>query len=355
MTDSMSRSTAGTPKPATGLAIGELPGPAPAPATGHHWVADVCLLATTLIWGVNILTFKYSIGIFDPVVFNASRLVFSWLALLVCVWLESRWRNAPLWPRSAAGQPIRWSSVALFSALTGGLYLVLYLNGIMRTTAGNTALLLSSMPMWTAVFSFFLLHERLRPVTWAGLAMTLAGTLTVTLAGGRVSFASEHFFGNLLMLGAALTWAVGTVLSRPILRTMTPLQLTFIASLLTTPLHLLWILPQLGSLEFAGWSAGSPLPTADQIASGEARLTVTPWLLLAILYSGALSTGIAYALWNTGVKILGGSHAAVYQNVVTLIAVVGGWLFLGEAPLLAQIIGGTIIIAGLLLMRRGRK
>lgn len=355
MADSTSRAAVGTPEPAAGAAGSELPDLPPATAAGHHWIADLCLLATTLIWGVNILAFKYSIGIFDPVVFNASRLVFSWLALLACVWMESRWRKAPLWPRSRPDRPIRWGGVILFSALTGGVYLVLYLNGIMRTTAGNTALLLSSMPMWTAVLSFFLLRERLRAITWTGLALTLAGTLTVTLAGGKISLASEHFFGNLLMLGAALTWALGTVLSRPILLTMTPLQLTFIASLLTTPLHLLWIAPQLGQLEFAGWTAGSAVPTAEQLARGEGRLTVTPWLALAIVYSGALSTGVAYALWNTGVKILGGSHAAVYQNVVTLVAVAGGWLFLREQVLAAQITGGAIIIAGLLLMRRGRK
>jgi drug/metabolite transporter (DMT)-like permease len=349
--DGRSRSTSLEPEALADLNVA----PHSSSSAGQHWIADLCLLATTLIWGVNILAFKYSIGIFDPVVFNASRLVFSWLALLACVWLESRWRKAPLWPRSRAEHPIRWGSVVLFSALTGGLYLILYLNGIMRTTAGNTALLLSSMPMWTAVFSFFLLRERLPPVTWLGLALTLAGTLTVTLAGGKVSLASEHFTGNLLMLGAALTWAVGTVISRPILLSMTPLQLTFIASLLTTPLHLLWIAPQLGQLQFAGWTAGSALPTASDIAAGEARLTVTPWLMLAIVYSGALSTGLAYALWNTGVKILGGSHAAVYQNVVTLVAVAGGWLFLREQILAAQVVGGAVIIAGLLLMRRGRK
>jgi drug/metabolite transporter (DMT)-like permease len=39
---------------------------------------------------------------------------------------------------------------------------------------------------------------------------------------------------------------------------------------------------------------------------------------------------------------------------VTLVAVIGGWIVLKEQPLLAQVLGGILMIAGLLLMRRGR-
>ncbi len=293
----------------------------------------MCLLATALIWGVNILIFKYSIGILEPVVFNALRLVFSSLALALCLGIESRWNGRPFWPRSTEKTAIPWLRVASFSALTGIWYMVLFLTGIMRTTAGNTALLLASMPMWTAVLSYIWLRERLPAVTWAGLGLTLAGTVTVTLAGGRVSLGMEYLAGNLLILAAAFSWAAATVLSRSILQTMSPLQLTFIASLTTTPLHMIWILPQLHQ----HWET-----------------ILEPWMMAAIVFSGALSTGLAYALWNTGVKLIGGSHAAIYQNVVTLVAVTGGWIVLGEQPLAAQVIGGLTIIAGVLIMRRGR-
>ena len=300
----------------------------------RRWFADACLLMTALIWGVNILIFKYSIGILEPVVFNALRLVFSTLALGLCVAVESRWRNRPIWPRSTATNRINWIRVAWFSVLTGLCYMVLFLTGIDRTTAGNTALLLASMPMWTAALSFIFLHERLPRVTWFGLLLTLAGTITVTLAGGTVSLNLEHFQGNLLVLAAAFSWAIATVISRSILGTMSPLQLSFVASLTTTPLHVAWILPSLQK----NWST-----------------ILEPWMLAAIIFSGAFSTGLAYALWNAGVKILGGSHAAIYQNLVTLVAVTGGWILLKETPLPAQIIGGLTIVSGVLVMRQGRK
>lgn len=337
---------------------------APDHHAGHsrHWIADLCLLATTVIWGVNLVTFKWSIHQLDPVLFNSGRLLFSMLALAGCVWIESRWLGTPFWPRERPGWPIPWRRVAVFSFLTGILYLVLYVMGIFRTTAGNTALLLSSMPMWTAVVSRIFINERLPRITWLGLLVTFAGTLLVTVGGGKVSLGSQYFFGNLLMLLAAMTWASATVLSRPIMNAMSPMQLTFLASLFTTPLHLLWIAPQLAQLRFEGWSwvgDSAALAAGQGGAAGEPAAgldhTITPGLFLALLYCGAVSTGIAYALWNTGVKILGGSHAAIYQNVVTLVAVTGGWLFLREQTQWVQIAGGLTIIAGVLLMRRGRR
>ena len=63
---------------------------------------------------------------------------------------------------------------------------------------------------------------------------------------------------------------------------------------------------------------------------------------------------LAYASWHVGVRILGGSHAAVYQNVVTLVAVLGGWLFLHERPVVVQIVGGVLIVLGQVAMRCGR-
>ncbi len=294
------------------------------------WFADGVLLTTALLWGANILVFKGTIQDFDPWIFNAFRLVFATLTLGFLAALEHLY-----WPQQARQtKPVSWPRVLAFCLLNGFFYLIIFVRGIELTTAGNTALILASMPMWTAILSFFLLSERLPRITWIGLFITLVGTAIVTTqSSGTVSLSSEYFLGNLCMLLAALAWAWGTVLSRPILETMSPLRLAFLSALLTTPLHILLVLREIPAA----------IPDALQ-----------PAHLAAIIYSGVFSTGVAYATWHAGVRALGGSHAAVYQNVVTLVAVVGGWIFLHEQPLVAQLIGGGLTIAGLLLMRRGR-
>jgi drug/metabolite transporter (DMT)-like permease len=297
----------------------------------HRWFADGILLITALLWGTNIIVFKSTIGAFDPWVFNAIRLVFATLTLGLLVLLETIY-----WPANPQEnrKRIPWFRVLIFCLLSGFIYLISFVRGIELTTAGNTALILASMPMWTAIVSYFALAERLPRITWMGLFVTFVGTIIVTTqSSGAVSFASKYFLGNLCMLGAALSWACGTVISRPILQTMSPLRLAFLSAVLTTPFHILLVIREL---------------------PGAMEATLQPKNLVAIIYSGVFSTGIAYATWHAGVRAVGGSHAAVYQNVVTLVAVVGGWIFLREQPMLAQLFGGGLTIAGLVLMRQGR-
>ena len=77
--------------------------------------------------------------------------------------------------------------------------------------------------------------------------------------------------------------------------------------------------------------------------------------IVCILYSGVFSTGLAYAMWNLGVKQLGASHAAVFQNLVPLVALLCSWYFLDERVTPIQIFGGTMIIAGLFVVPRNRQ
>jgi drug/metabolite transporter (DMT)-like permease len=296
------------------------------PSATSHWQADACLLTTAIIWGVNIPVVKFATLAVDAIVFNAIRMLFSVAALAVLAWFESRHRTVD-WKK------VPWLRVILFSIFSGVIYQTLFMLGIKRTTAANTSLLMASMPMWTAMLSLIFFSERLPRITWIGLLVTFAGTATVVGASGDVQFGREFLIGNLLILAASMAWAGVTVISRPLMRSISPLQLAFLSCALSTPIQLLVASPRI----------------PENIQG-----LLLPQVIACLLFSGGLSTGLAPATWNFGVKRLGGSHAAVYQNVVTLVAVLGGWWVLAEPQLLAQWIGGGLTIAGLFIMRRGR-
>ncbi|MEZ6094304.1 MAG: DMT family transporter [Pirellulaceae bacterium] len=297
------------------------------PTNQHHLFADLALLCTATLWGINIPVVKYAVGEIDAFVFNAIRLTIAMLVLGVFAWFENR-----------AGRgfkgPFSKSRLVVFASLTGFFYMILFMFGVTRTTAGNVALLLTSMPMCTAVLSYLFIGERLGRVTWIGLLLTLIGTSTVVLNGGKVDLSEPRFLvGNLMMMGAALCWASGTIISRKLLTSLGPMTLAFLASVLTTPLHLMIVAPRMPT----------ELPTMWRTD-----------VVLATVYSGLFSTGLAYSLWHIGVRQLGSSHASVYQNFVTLVALLGSWFFLGEQPAAVQFYGGILIVAGVLIMRRGR-
>ena len=302
------------------------------PASRHHFYADALLLATAIMWGTNVLVFRHAVVVIDPLVFNFFRLVPATLVLGLLWWMERR-RQARI--ASVSSSEIPWTRLLCFAALNGLIYQIVFAKGLSLTTASSAALILASMPMWTAILSMSFLGERLRIVSWAGLAITLFGTCVVVLGGnGHVSLGAEYMIGNLLMLSSTLAWAGGTVLSKSILDSVTPLGLAFFSAIVTLPFHA-WI----------AWPA----------ASTDIALLSSPALLAATVYAGAFSSGIAFATWHAGVRLLGASHASIYQNLVTLIAVVGGWLLLQEPASIAQLFGGCLVLAGLFAMRRGRK
>lgn len=287
---------------------------------------DVSLFGVALIWGINIPVMKNGLDQVDVYVFNAIRLMISVVVLAVFAIRERRRGVVP-------SSSLKKRSVVIYAVIVSGLYQLIFLLGIARTASANTALIISTIPIWTALLARVFLSESLSKFAWLGLLTALAGTVVVAVQKGAISVGSEHFVGNICILGAALLWAVGTVYSRPLLKQISPMQLSAWSAAIGLPLHLV--------VAFGG-SSGS-------LAGFQ---SVNMWLIL--IYSGALSTGLALPMWSFGVRHAGAAHAAIIQNLVPLVAVIAAWVFRGEVLTIPQLIGGTLIIGGLVIMRSTR-
>ena len=262
----------------------------------------------------------------DAYVFNAVRLTVSAVVLVVFALRE---RSQGSLPKAE----ISMRHVLIYAMLVAAVYQLLFLLGIARTTSGNTALIIATVPMWTALIARVSIGEKLQKLAWWGLLVALVGTVIVTLQKNDVTSSREHLWGNLIVLAAALTWSGGTVYSRPLLRWISPIQLSAAAAVVALPVHML-------------------VAAGRYQASAEALQSVSMWMI--ILYAGVLSSGIALPMWNFGVRHAGAAHAAVFQNLIPLVAIVVAWLSRGEAATQAQLCGGALILAGLAIMRLRR-
>ena len=74
-----------------------------------------------------------------------------------------------------------------------------------------------------------------------------------------------------------------------------------------------------------------------------------------MLYSGVLSSGLSLPLWNYGVRQAGAAHAAIIQNLIPVVAIIVAWFSRGEPVTQAQILGGSLILSGVIMVRRGRQ
>lgn len=259
----------------------------------------------------------------DPYSFNALRFIFSSSLL----WYAARRKGYSL----RIKKEHFWQLVGI--GIVGNMfYQLLFIIGINYTYAANAAVMLGTIPIWVALLSQFFTDEKLTLYKGLGVLFAFAGvTLIILGSSDKLSFESETFLGNIITLVAALCWAIYTILSRRYLKVYSPLQYSAFMSVIGLAGLLAVGLPFLVQLDWSGVSL---------LGYG------------GIFYSGALSVGLAYIMWNNGVKKIGAVRTAAYQNLVPVLGLLFGVILLGEELATLQYIGASLVIAGIILARK---
>lgn len=283
-------------------------------------------MLVVLFWGFNFAVVKVPLEVMPPFVVNTIRFVISAVVLGALHVQASHARGVSPWSTFRAG----WKTVVALGVVGHALYQVGFILGIDRTTAGGAALLIASSPLVTAAAGHVLGIDRLGARGWVGVAVSLVGVVLVVL--GRPGEVGGDTVGVLLLLGAAIAWGLTTVLSRPVLdRGATPLGLAFWGVTIALPILIALAIPEVSQ---------TPWEQVDTL----------DWL--ALLYSGSLSTGIAYWLWNSAVRQVGPSRTAAFSNLVPFVGVGAGAVLLGEPVAGLQLLGGALIVGGLVVVRK---
>ena len=275
-----------------------------------------------LIWGMNFSVTKSAFDQLAPLPFTAIRFVVSSLLL----WLIIRITEGPA--RLPAGA---LRQLVILGLVGNTFYQLAFMLGLARTTATNSALLLSTVPTVVAMMAGALRLERITTRMWWGIGLGTAGVVLVIAVRG-VGFERATLIGDLLTVLAVLCWAGYTIGLRRVAEGVSPLRVTAITTIAGTP-----------GLVLVG------LPGVLRLDWGAVRLDA--WL--AVAYSSVLSLVVAYLLWNRSVKAIGGARTAIYMCLTPLVAVFGAWLLLGERPHPLQGVGAIFIIVGVLLTRTG--
>jgi drug/metabolite transporter (DMT)-like permease len=315
----LERVTANTSPDHSKIAPAPLPrGPAAAPVA-----ADLGMLLVCLIWGLNFSITKLALHEIPPLPFTAIR--FSCASVLL--WAILRATEGP-----QTDEPQGIKRLILLGLVGNTAYQLVFTVGLSRTTATNSALILSTVPMVVALMAGALGLERVTRRMGIGVVLGTVGVALVIATRG-VAFDAETMSGDVLSVLAVFCWASYTVWLRRVPAGVSPLRITTITTVAGTPGLVLAGIPGLIRLDWriVSWSA---------------------WLALA--YAAVLSLVVAYLLWNRSVKLVGSTRTAIYMCVTPLVAVCGAWLLLGEQPHPLQAVGAALIVAGVLLTRAQR-
>jgi drug/metabolite transporter (DMT)-like permease len=285
-------------------------------------LAELGVLVIMVFWAGNFIVVKGAIGVLPPVGFTFLRYLVAAATLVALL----RWREKAI--RLPRGDVLKIASLGIIGF---GCYQILWPVALQSIPAGDSALLIATTPVMTALLAMATGADTPNAVKLIGAFVSFAGVALVIAAGqGLVLGAS--LVGDLLTLVAAACWAIYTVFGAGILRRHSPLVTTTWAILAGT----LFIAP-VGIAQLA---------TADLAVVG-------PLIVLAILYSGMLAAGIANVVVFHAVKLLGPTRVTALQFLVPPLAVVMAAMFLSEPIRPVQVVGGVIILLGVALLRRG--
>ena len=282
------------------------------------------LALTSLFWAGNMVIGRAVADAMSPIALAYWRWIIVIGVLAPFCWREAVARRAVLL-RS-------WRILLLLSVMSTGLYSALTYWSLHYTTATNTTLLNSTIPIWVTVASWILLKHLPPARALLGFLISLAGVLFIVAHGHPGTlFTLAPNVGDLIMLLALFLWGFYAVLLRYRPAELSPLGYVFVTAVIGTVI-------------------ATPVFLLDHALSATPDLS---WQALAAIGYFALFSSLAATLcYNNAVDRVGPVHASLFIHLVPLFGSLLAIAFLGERPGWQHLIGMALVLSGIVQARR---
>ena len=196
--------------------------------------------------------------------------------------------------------------------------------GELKVTAGSASLLIASSPIFTAVLAMSILKEKINTRGWIGILISFFGVSVIVRGEGEgIRFEPAAF----LILLAAISTSFYFVLQKPYLKKYSPLKFAT---------YTIWT----GTFFQLFFSRG----LFQNIKNAPVEAT------LSIIYLGIFPAALAYVTWAYVLSRIPASLAASYLYLSPVLAILIAWVWLGEIPFFLSLVGGSIALAGVIIV-----
>lgn len=239
------------------------------------------------------------------------------------------WRGEWKW------EEVRKSRMGLLLLGAVGIfgYNALFNIGMQYTSAINGALVIVINPVTTSMAAMLFLGERWSFRQGIGALLSMTGVLIVITRGDWSALQSLSLNkGDLILLGAVVTWTAYAILGKIVMRRISPTMATAVSMVLGGTMLLAASLPENGWEKLPGISF--------QVA-------------MELVYLAICASFIAFLIFNVGMREIGASKASAYINLMPVNAVLIAALFYGEAVTWVHGLGMICVMSGVFLTTRG--
>jgi drug/metabolite transporter (DMT)-like permease len=233
---------------------------------------ELSLLLVALIWALNFTVVKATLTQIDPMSFNAFRFMMAIVFMLFVILKRGE---------KIVVHKGDWPKIIMLGLLGNLVYQFLFIYGINFTFAANAAVMLGTIPVWIAVVGHFFFGERLTRIKLLGILFAFGGVALIMEGSEKgITLASETIVGDLIILLSASVFGIYTLFSKKMLSRYTPIQFTTLMMLTGGTALIVAGLPWVVTLDYSG-------------------ITLAGWG--GVFFSGFLSIGLSYVIWNYGV------------------------------------------------------
>jgi len=225
-----------------------------------------------------------------------------------------------------------WFKMLLLGILVIPLNQFAFLIAIGMTTPSNAALFYATTPVFVMILSSLMLNERALFFAKVGVIIGFIGIAVVIFERG-VDFASEYTIGNLLLLVAVSSWALYTVLGRPLVLKYGSFHISSLSMIL-------------GAILFM------PIGIYPAISFDYSTIGVAH--LYGLLYLGIGTSIIAYFLWYYALGRIESTKVAVFTYLQPVVTTILAVLLLGQIITLQFVTGACIALVGVVLVQSSK-
>ncbi|MFZ9301197.1 MAG: DMT family transporter [Chitinophagaceae bacterium] len=283
-----------------------------------HKMVYLKLIGTAMFWGGTFVFTRIAAQTLGP--FTGAGLRYS-IALVFLIPLAYQQK------RQAFKISFKTFPALFLSGFAGVFaYNYFFFKGLKSIPASRGALLAALSPTFVLIISSIIDNEKISFRKLMGILISLFGVIIVISRGQFLKLLSSVEAGDLFMLGCPITWALYTLAGKAALKNHTPLQTTTWASIS-------------GLALLALFSFTEPIPS---------HIPLNVWGSLA--YLGIMGTVVAFVWYYDGIRAIGATRAAIFNNLVPVFAVIFSVFILQEKVSWYTWLGGLLVITGVLFV-----
>ncbi|MCX6140593.1 MAG: DMT family transporter [Candidatus Kapabacteria bacterium] len=212
---------------------------------------------------------------------------------------------------------------------------LLFIWGVKYTTAPNASLAYALTPAFVVIIMLMFWKQRPGLKRLLGVCVAFLGA-TIVLVDRGAGFAPSQTLGNVMVLGASMSWAGFTVFGRPMVVKYGPVYATALTF-------------------FAGLALYLPIWALIPVHDPATPLTDSTWLATwsQLFYLGVITSGVGYGLWYYALSRMDSGRVAVFNNLQPILTSILALMIFGTQPTPLFLVGGAVALIGVMITQRG--